>query len=99
MVNENADWKKGIFKVFKGNLVLMFCHLLLHLIDLSDLAYSPHIAQLLVWLPAPRRVHEGHIFFVHSAFQTHALQREHLCVSEHWLPSTGSTDVMLRRHA
>lgn len=56
----------------KGNLELMFCHWLLHLIDLSDLAYCPPIVQLLVWLPTPRRVHKGHFFFVHSAFQTHA---------------------------
>lgn len=68
IVNGNADWKMGILKVFKGNLVLMFCHLLLHLIDLSDLAYTPHIVQLLVWLPAPRRVHKGHIFFCTLSF-------------------------------
>lgn len=57
-------------------------HLLLHLIDLSGLpAYSPLIVQLLMWLPAPKRVHKGHFFFVHSAFWTHALQHEHLCIS------------------
>lgn len=43
-------------------------HLLLHLIDLSDLVYSSPIVQLLMWLPAPKRVHKGHISFCTLSF-------------------------------
>jgi len=43
-------------------------HLLLHLINLSALAHSPPIAQLLMWLPAPRRVHKGHFLFCTLSF-------------------------------
>lgn len=64
LVNSCAPAEPRLYRKF----VAEVSHLLLHLIDLSDLAYSPPIVQLLMWLPAPKRVHKGHFSFCTLSF-------------------------------
>lgn len=54
-------------------------HLLLRLINLSDLAYSSPIVQLLMWLPAPKSAQRAHLF-LYTQLSGHMLYNVNTCV-------------------